>query len=93
MTSIITELCNGSLGAVGYTKQDTPEVRELERLMEQNLKKLQEGLNENEVEILRKYKSCIEEYMTVVTEQSFCCGFCVGTRILAEAVIYAEQII
>ena len=61
------------------------EMREVEALLERNHIKLKASLNENEQSILDKYDDCIEEQLFIVAEQAFYEGYCLGTRLTAEA--------
>ena len=61
------------------------EIREVEELLERNRSRLQASLNENEKSILDKYDDCIEEQLFIVAEQAFYEGYCLGTKLTAEA--------
>ncbi|MBQ7895600.1 MAG: hypothetical protein IJ364_03470 [Oscillospiraceae bacterium] len=66
-------------------------MRELEKLMQNNLDKLDGLLSEKAAEILSRYTDCVSEYITIISQQAFCDGFCLGTRISAEAIQTTEQ--
>lgn len=44
-------------------------------------------------ELFEKYNDCMNEYIAAISEQAFCDGFCVGTKITAEALSAAEELI
>lgn len=52
--------------------------------MERNLDNLLKEVNGKSKEILEKYNDCIEEYLTLTTEQAFCDAFCLGTKLIIE---------
>lgn len=91
MARIIPQLWHGNLTPIKQSEKNNFEMKQLEKLMERNLKKLESHLNENTKEILEKYIDCVNEYMIVTNEQAFCNGFCLGTRILTEALTETEE--
>lgn len=91
--NIIARLWNGSVVPVRNFGEGNPEMKELERLIRSNMENLGGSLNEKERAGLTKLVDCINEYMYVANEQAFCDGFCLGTRITAEAVSGAERIL
>lgn len=93
MTNTIAQLYRGQLEPKSVLGNGNVEMRRTELLIENNYKRLKENLNEDEKEILEKYKYCIDEYIVLITEQAFCDGFCTGMRILSEAVGGAERIL
>ncbi len=62
------------------------EIKALERLLQRNCEKLEKALSEKEKETLEKYNDCCNEYVDLMMEQAFCDGFCLGARIVAEAI-------
>lgn len=93
MSNIIAQLYRGQLEPKSILGNGNVEMRRTELLIENNYKRLKEKINEDEREILEKYKYCVDEYLVLITEQAFCDGFCVGARILAEAIGGAEKIL
>lgn len=92
MTKTIAQLWNGNLDPIRYLGKNNPEIKQLEKLMQYNLEKLEESLNEKEKEILEKYNDCINEYILAISEQAFCDGYCLGSKMAVEALIGVEQI-
>ena len=90
MTNTIIRLWHGELEPSSYTGMNDPELRQLERLLQRNGERLEEYLDEKRKALFEKYFNCIEEYITVLCEQSFCNGFCLGTRLAAEALLTQE---
>ncbi|MGM9574386.1 MAG: DUF6809 family protein [Oscillospiraceae bacterium] len=88
MTKTIAQLWNGELEPVRYSGLNNPEIKQLEALTQRNGERLEESLDEKAKELLERYNDCIKEYMTVLNEQSFCDGFCLGTKLAAEAMTF-----
>lgn len=93
MSNTIAQLYRGQLEPKNILGNGNVEMRRIEILIENNYKKLKENLNEETKVILEKYSQCIDEYIVLISEQAFCDGFCLGTRISAEAVGGAEKIL
>lgn len=93
MSNTIVRLYRGQLEPKSVLGNGNGEMRRTEILIERNFYKLQEKLDENTKEILEKYNECMREYIVLISEQAFCDGFCLGTRLSAEAVGGAEKIL
>lgn len=93
MSNIITQLYRGQLEPKNVLGNGNVELRSSEILIEKNFHKLKENLNEETKVILEKYSQCIDEYIVLISEQAFYDGFCLGTRIISEAIGGAERII
>lgn len=93
MSNIITQLYRGQLEPKSVLGNGNVEMRRTELLIENNYKRLKENLNDEAKVILEKYNQCLDEYIVLITEQAFNDGFCVGMRILSEAVGGAERIL
>lgn len=92
MARIISQLWHGNLKPVERSVENNSEIKQLEELMQRNLKNLETHLNETTKEILEKYIDCVNEYILVTNEQAFCEGFCLGIRITTEALTETEEI-
>ena len=92
MTNTIALLRNGNLDPVRYSGKNNPEITELEELLQRNLEKLETALDKNTAILFEKYASCVDEYIAVTCEQSFCDGFCLGAKILTESLHGAEAL-
>lgn len=86
MSSTIAQLFRGQLEPKNVLGNGNVEMRRTEILIENNFTKLKENLNEETKVILEKYNECMKEYIVLISEQAFCDGFCLGTRISAEAI-------
>lgn len=91
MTNTIVRLWHGDLEPVSSSGTNDPELKELERLLQRNGERLEEYLDEKGKALFEKYYDCVEEYIAVLCEQAFCNGFCLGTKITAEALTFNEQ--
>lgn len=93
MSNTIAQLYRGQLEPKNILGNGNIEMRRAEILIEKNFNKLKENLNEETKIILEKYSQCIDEYIVLISEQAFCDGFCLGTRISAEAIGGAERVL
>lgn len=93
MSNTIARLYRGQLEPKSVLGNGNVEMRNIEILIENNYKKLEDNLNEDTKIMLEKYSQCIDEYIVLISEQAFSDGFCLGTRILSEAIGGAEGII
>ena len=87
MSQTIKQLWNGNIESIYHYGRDKQEIQKLEELLQRNLQKLNEMLGEKEKCVLDNYTLCIEEYLWLTTEQAFCDGFSMGTKLVAEAMI------
>ncbi len=90
MTKTISQLWGGNVDPVRHLGENNLEIAKMEKLMLDNYKNLKSKLNNEQKEILEKYYDCVSDYGLLISEQSFCDGFCLGTKISAEALISAE---
>ena len=74
-------------------KGNTTEIKQLENLIQRNLEELEGILDKTGRELFEKYRACVDEYMFIIREQAFGDGFCLGTRIMVEALTGAEQML
>lgn len=93
MSITIEKLYEGKLEPLKSIGKSNSEMRRIGNLIERNKSKLEEMFDNDEKEIFEKYVECMDEYMILVSEQAFCDGFCLGARILSEAVSGAEQLL
>ncbi len=93
MTKTISQLWSGNLDPIMRLGGNNSEIAKMEKLMSDNCCKLKEKLNDDTKEILEKYIDCVNDYVLLISEQSFCDGFCLGTKISAEALVVAEQLL
>ena len=91
MTKTISQLWSGNLAPVTRLGMNNIEIDKMEKLMSDNYAKLKTKLNDETKENLEKYVDCVNDYVLLISEQSFCDGFCLGSKISAEALVGAEQ--
>ena len=91
MTNTITQIWNGDLSPITEFGQANREKKQLQGLMQRNLEKLAEALDDQQKELMGKYCDCVNEYIVVANEQAFCDGFCLATKIVAEAMHHADD--
>lgn len=85
MTRTIAEHWRGNLAPIEYLGLNSSEMKQLENLMHRHIEMLEEMLTEKEKTVYEKYRDCVDDYVFAVAEQAFCDGFCLGVRIMAEA--------
>lgn len=93
MTKTIAQLWNGTLEPVLHSGKNNIELKKLENLLNRHLKNLENELDEKSKALFEKYHDCINEYLIVISEQTFCDGFCLGTKITAEALTEADNMV
>lgn len=93
MQNTIEQLYMGQIEPRNVLGNSNVELRRIEILRENNYNKLKDNLGEKTKIILEKYNECIDDYIFTISEQAFCDGFCLGMRILSEAIGGAERIL
>ncbi|MBQ8740253.1 MAG: hypothetical protein IJY79_01730 [Clostridia bacterium] len=89
----IAKLWSGQLEPIVYLGKNNNKLREHEKSITTCLDNLESILDKQGAELLEKYKICIEEYISLACEQSFCDGYCLATKITSEAFIGADEIV
>lgn len=87
----IAKLWNGELEPVRYSGMNNQEMKQLWSLVQRNFEEPEKSINDKD--LLKKYDDSINEYIILTAEQAFCDGFCLGTKLTAEAINGAEEII
>ena len=85
MTKTIARLWMGDLAPIEYFGRSNAELRRLWSLTERNWKTLEETLDPAQKDLAKRYAESAEECDRVCQEQAFCDGFCLGSRLMAEA--------
>ncbi len=91
MSRILKELFYGNLEPSVKLEENDPRLRHLERLIGRHLETLEKKLCKEDKTVFEKYIECCNEYEFLVTEKAFCDGFCMATRIVAEAMCLSEK--
>lgn len=92
MVKTIAALWNGSLEPVGKLGVNNDEMKDLEDILGRNIDKMEKLLNEEQKKIFKIYCDNVSQYLLVSSEQAFCDGYCLGTKITTEALIGAEDV-
>lgn len=93
MLKTILQIRNGNLDPMQHLGEGNAEMKYMEDLIYRNYLKLEEALNEKEKEIFKKYNDYLTKYVIMSNEESFGDGFCLGARIIAEALTGAEKML
>ena len=87
MTQTIKDLWNGNLAPGEHCGAHDVEANQLIGLMERNREDLSKGLTAAQSELFQKYIDCCDEYLLRMLELAFCDGFCLGSKLITEAVL------
>ena len=93
MPKTIAELYNGNLQPIKTLGKFNDEIKHLETLIEKTHADLKNELNDKQKSFFQRYEGNIDEYMCLISEEAFCSGFCVGIKIITEALQNAENIV
>ena len=93
MSKTIAELYNGNIQPIRNLGKSNDEIKHLEVLIEKTHEDLENELNDKQKSFFQRYEGNINEYMCLLSEEAFCDGFCVGVKIITEALQNAENII
>lgn len=87
MNTTITDLWNGNIAPCEHCGSHDPAINNLMELIERNQEKLSAGLTEAQMETFQKYMDCLDEYLLRMLELAFCDGFCLGSKLVMEALL------
>ena len=93
MTNSISELWYGNLDPAQNFGRGNKEIKELEKLLVYNQERLEKDLNEKGRELLDRLVECINEYVCESCHQAFYDGYCVGAKMIADALYGADKIL
>ena len=93
MIKLITQLWNGDLNPVSNLGKNNSQIKQLEFLIERNREKIENSICKNQRQLFEKYNDGLIEYMGLVSEQAFYDGFCLGTKLSAEALTDTTQLL
>lgn len=91
MSQTIRQLWNGHLAPGRYSGTDNPEIKASLEAIEGHLLELNRALGKEEAALLESYRCRVNEYIALCSEQAFCDGYAMGTKITAEALLAAKQ--
>ena len=81
----IEELWDGNLAPGEHCGVGDPEIENLNNLMEWNREQLVQVLGPQQKALLEKYTDCMDEFTLRMTACAFREGYCLGSRLMAEA--------
>ena len=85
MKHTIEDLWNGNLAPGPNCGVGLPEMEQLSILLDRNREALLKTLNPEQKALLEKYTDCGDDFCCLFAKQAFCDGFCLGSRLMAEA--------
>ena len=85
MSKILKDFYYGNLSPSERRGPNHKAIGNLLRLTERNREQLYQSLNAEQKEILEKYENGLNEIHALASEDCFVNGFCLGTRMTAEA--------
>ena len=85
MFKTLKELYRGNLVLYEQNGSNSQHIKDLLQLIENNREKLCQNLTEEQKAILKKYDSHITDMNELLCEDSFVCGYRLGTRMTVAA--------
>ena len=93
MNNTISQLWNGNIEPIQEFGCRNTEMRRSETLMLKVFERLETSLGGENLSLLKKYSDCVNEYLMLSVEQAFSDGFCLGTKIISEALAEANEML
>lgn len=87
MLQTISDLWNGNIAPCEHCGAHDAQGKDLIHLMERNREVLCGELSAAQKETFQKYIECSEEYLFRMMELAFCDGFCLGSKLVMEALV------
>ena len=85
MKHTIEDLWNGNIAPGPNCGVKDAEIERISILMNRNKEALEKVSNREQKTMFKQYTNCMEEYIRLITLHAFCDGFCLGGKLLAEA--------
>jgi len=85
MSELLANLWNGTLAPARHFDENSEEMQHLENLIARHSKTMEQLLLEAQKPCWENYQLCTEEHSSLMAEQAFCSGFCLGIKLAAEA--------
>lgn len=85
MKSTLEALWRGQIAPGSNCGVGNYEIEKLSILIDRNLEALNNCLDADQRDILKKYTDCTESYCDSISAQAFCDGFSLAAKLLAEA--------
>lgn len=93
MNNSIAQLWNGNIAPINGLGKNNYEAEQLEELIDHILKGFGEGLTKQQEEQFEKLVNNANEYISMITQEAFCDGFSVGTKLIIDAMTRTENIL
>ena len=90
---MIKRLWNGTIEPAQTVGNGDCEIQRLERLILRNSDALESVLSADARAVFEAYQDCVNEHETLMAEQAFGDGFCLGVRLVAEGLLGAERVV
>ena len=91
MSKLISELWYGNVDAMRHLGRNNGDMHQMEKIIGDNYNKLAELLCDNGKKLLELYSENNTEYLNLAAEDAFCQGFSLGAKIVAEAILFADE--
>ncbi len=91
MTNVMKSLWNKDLGFTNRFFEESVELKKTEELMEKNLKVLRDCAGGPARDRLERYVDCVNEYLYLYGQQTFCDGFALGGKMMMEVFLNTEK--
>ena len=84
MERVIRELWNGHIRPCEDCGKNNGEIKEIVSLLQRSGDEINAALDTDRQSMFRKYNERMELYLALLTEQAFCDGFYLGSKIIIE---------
>lgn len=91
MSKLISELWFGNVDAMRHLGRNNGDMLHMEKILRDNNNKLAEMLCDDGKKLLEIYSENNTEYLSLAAEDAFCQGFSLGAKIVAEAILFADE--
>ena len=85
MNNSIAQLWNGGIAPADGLGKNNYEIEQLTELIDHILEGFENSLTKEQEKQFEKLVNNVNEYISMITEEAFCDGFSVGTKLLADA--------
>ena len=93
MSKTIVDLWNGNLCPIRFLDVRNEEMRQIEQRQHNKMEKLEATLDDEQKKMFEIYTECEADYLVVLTEEAFCAGFSLATKIITEALYEAQSVV
>ena len=85
MVKLLAGLWSGNMEPLENFGKKAPELRKQEREILLNHEALVKSLDKERKQLFDEFNASLHEYLFMISEQAFCDGFSMGTKVMAEA--------